>query len=118
MRGSSTQHTVCRLGENDGQGWDWGAGGEGQSVKAVQKKMFLASTINSMKILGLKVRFQMYFKVSHDFTLLEELVTVSSTVEQGFFPPPMSHTKKNQIKKAHQACRNSDIWKLFQSVHF
>lgn len=38
MRGSSTQHTLCRLGENDGHGWDWSAGGEGQSVKEVQKK--------------------------------------------------------------------------------
>lgn len=64
-----------------------------------KKKMFLASTINSMKILGLKVRFQMYFKLSHDFTLLEELVTVSSTVKQGFFPPPKSHTQKIKLKK-------------------
>lgn len=71
-----------------------------------------------MKTLSLKVRFQMYFKLSHDFTLLEELVTVSSTLKQGFFPPPKSHKKKSQIKKARQARRNGDIWKLFLSVHF
>lgn len=46
-----------------------------------KKKTVLAFTNNSMKRLSLKVRFQIYFKLSQkDRMLLEELITVSSTV--------------------------------------
>lgn len=61
------------------------------------KKPVLAFTKNSMKRHSLKVRFQTYFKLSQkDFTLLEELNTVSSMAEMGtLLSSKVTHKKPN-----------------------
>lgn len=63
--------------------------------------MVLAFTKSSTKILGLKVRFQIYFELpQQDFTLLEKLITVSSGT--GTLPSSkVKHTRKKIKLKKH-----------------
>lgn len=68
--------------------------GTAREQKGSKKKMVLAFTKNSMKRLSLKVRFQIYFKLSQqDCMLLEELITVSSTA--GTLPSSKVTLKKS-----------------------